>query len=123
MSATILVVDDDEQLRRSVGRLLERAGYACAYASDGDQVLSTAVAVHPDLILLDADMPRTSGMDALAQLRRDPRTRPTPVIFLTGRLDLIDQIMTVLGRTDGYLAKPAAPSELLARVKAAVSAR
>jgi DNA-binding response OmpR family regulator len=123
VTATILVVDDDEQLRRSVGRLLERAGYACAYASEGDEVLSAAVALRPDLILLDADMPRTSGMDALAQLRRDPRTRLTPVIFLTGRSDLSDRIMRLLGRMDGYLAKPAAPSELLARVKQAVSAR
>lgn len=121
--ATILVVDDDEQLRRSVGRLLTRAGYACAYASDGDQVLSAAVALRPDLILLDAEMPRMSGTDALAQLRRDPRTRLTPVIFLSGRSDVRDPITRVLGRTDDYLAKPAAPSELLARVKLAVSAR
>lgn len=123
MTATILVVDDDEQLRHSVGRLLERAGYACAFAADGDQVLPTAVARRPDLILLDADMPRTSGFAALAELRRDPRTQDTPVIFLTGRSDLKERILRVLRAADGYLSKPAAPSELLARVKQAISAR
>ena len=109
----VLIVDDEEQLRVSVARLLTRAGHVCALASDGDEVLPRTLEFAPDVVVMDVVMERVSGFEALERLRADDRTRSMPVILITGS--------AALRRTQPCLEKPVRPAELLARVEAALA--
>src|SRR6185436_322989 len=106
MPARILVVDDEARLRGSLARMLEQRGYECVLAADGDEALPAAIASKVDLVLMDLIMPKRSGIDALADLRADFRTRFLPVIFLTARTDLSERVSTLLAGADDYLLKP-----------------
>lgn len=109
----ILIVDDEEQLRVSVARLLARAGHVCALASDGDEVLPQALEFAPDVVVMDVVMERVSGFEALERLRADDRTRSMPVILITGS--------AAPRRAQPCLEKPVRPAELLAQVEAALA--
>lgn len=112
----ILIVDDDEQLRRSLVRLLERAGHDCATASDGDEVMGAVRDARPDVVLMDLMMPRRSGLEAFRDLRGDPGTAPIPVILMTARSDLLPYVASMLGPGDDQIAKPFDLGELEGRV-------
>jgi DNA-binding response OmpR family regulator len=108
----ILVVDDDAQFLRSVVRALERVGYECAVASDGDEVMDAVPRARPDLVLMDLTMPRRSGLEALRDLRAEPGTSRIPVVMMTARSDLLPYVASILGPNDGKIAKPFEPSDL-----------
>jgi DNA-binding response OmpR family regulator len=108
----ILVVDDDAQFRRSVIRTLERVGYECAAASDGDEVMDAVPRVRPDLVLMDLTMPRRSGLEALRDLRAERDTSGIPVVMMTARSDLLPYVASLLGPNDAKIAKPFEPSDL-----------
>ena len=118
---SILVVDDDPRNLRVVGSLLKESGYQVHVADSGELALAIAGEVPLDLILLDIRMPR--GMDGLETCRRlkaDDRTRPIPVIFLTGREDEETTVRAFTAGGADYVKKPFAAQVLLARVRTQV---
>ena len=79
----ILVVEDFDDARQLLALFIRRFGYEAFEAVDGIEALEQAAAVHPDLILMDLNMPRMAGLEATAHLKRDPATRDIPVIVVT----------------------------------------
>jgi len=114
----VLVVDDSEDIRALLGTLLKRR-YDVRLATDGHEaILAAAKLPHPDLILLDVEMPGKSGHDVCALLKTDPVTAPIPVIFITGRSDAKDEAKGFSVGAVDYVAKPLSPPIVLARVAA-----
>ena len=118
---TILLVDDEESVRKTVGRRLEIDGYRVLTADSGEEGLKIAQEQLPDLVLLDIMMPKMKGRDVCARLKADPKTAHIPVIFLTA-LGLTDHIKAGmdLGAED-YIVKPFEPAELKERIKVCLS--
>ena len=120
---TILVVDDSTAIRRILGRALAAAGYRVVEAADGSAALDACRAEHPDLVLLDIDMPVMDGHTTLREMRADPDLAAIPVLFLTARTAGTDVAAGLeLGAQD-YLRKPCEPAELTARVGMALRAK
>ena len=117
MSARVLVVDDEPQLRRAVRRALEGHGYRVREAEDGTSALSEIDAFRPDLVLLDLMLPDMSGVDVCRELRR---TRETPVILLSVIGDEPSKVAALDEGADDYLTKPFGSQELLARIRVAL---
>jgi two-component system cell cycle response regulator DivK len=114
---TILYVEDNEYNRKIVRQLLAKTTYRLREATDGEQGVAAALAAPPDLILMDIQLPKMSGLDATRQLRSDPRTAAVPIIVVTSfALSGDDQKATAAGAT-AYLAKPYSPRELLAKIR------
>jgi DNA-binding response OmpR family regulator len=111
----ILVVDDDEDLRRLVCATLEEAGFATIAAQDATEALAAAGDAL-DLAILDVNLPRISGYELCRRLKD---ARPAfPVIFLSGeRTEWFDRVGGLLLGADDYLVKPFVPDELVARVR------
>ncbi len=115
--ATVLLADDDAQMRRLVRTVLEREGFVVIEAVDGLDALEAIETKAIDLVLLDHDMPRLTGLGVLEELRASVATAALPVIMLTARTDDTESQALELGAQD-YLAKPVQPRSLIARVKA-----
>jgi two-component system cell cycle response regulator DivK len=114
---TILYVEDNEFNRKIVRQLLVKTTYRLREAVDGEQGVASALAAPPDLILMDIQLPKMSGLDATRQLRGDPRTAAVPIIVVTSfALSGDEQKATAAGAT-AYLAKPYSPRELLAKIR------
>ena len=112
----VLVVEDDAAIRRGIVDCLRFAGYEVFEAGDGEEGLSTALTVGPDLVLLDVLMPKKDGFEVLKELRR---TRPSmPVIMLTARGAEEDRVRGLRTGADDYMVKPFNTGELVARVEA-----
>jgi cellulose synthase/poly-beta-1,6-N-acetylglucosamine synthase-like glycosyltransferase/CheY-like chemotaxis protein len=117
---SVLVVDDEERIRKMMALTLGRIGFEVTVTSDGAEALECARRAAPDLILSDVMMPGMDGLEMLRQLRSDPLTRAIPVILLTG-CNAPEDVVAGLGLgADDYLAKPFDMAELLARVRAKV---
>lgn len=113
----ILVVDDEDDILKMVGRRLQSWGYEVVTASDGMQGVELALTHRPALILLDIMMPKLKGRDVCAILKANPNTQDIPVIFLTA-LGLPDHIKAGLDLgADDYLMKPFKPEELKDRIR------
>ena len=114
---TILNVEDNEFNRKIVRQLLARTTYRLREAVDGEQGVASALDAPPDLILMDIQLPKMSGLDATRQLRNDPRTAAVPIIVVTSfALSGDEQKATAAGAT-AYLAKPYSPRALLAKIR------
>lgn len=114
----ILLVEDDEAIRRMVVFNLERSGFEILEAGDCQQA-RVAIADHrPDLILLDWMLPDMSGPEFARSLRRDEDTRDVPVIMLTARSMEDDKVRGFESGVDDYVTKPFAARELVARIQA-----
>lgn len=92
MPKTILIADDNDDLRSILAYQLMARGYRILTASDGDQAVSKCKAEKPDLVLLDVLMPGKDGSEAGAEIRDDPATRHIPVIFLTALVSDSEEI-------------------------------
>src|SRR5256714_8375565 len=114
---TILVVDDDPDIARFVEVNLRSVGYDVLVASDGEEALTRAEELRPDLVLLDVMMPRADGFEVAQRLRRNPRTANTSIIMLTAKALSSDKVLGLTSGADDYIIKPFDPIELLARVK------
>lgn len=113
---TILVVEDDEAIRRGLSDALSFAGYDVREAADGRVGLDAAMADGVDLVMLDVLMPRMDGMEVLAGIRT---ARPSmPVIMLTARGEEPDRIAGLKAGADDYIIKPFSLDEVIARVEA-----
>jgi DNA-binding response OmpR family regulator len=111
----VLVVDDDPNVAEVVTRYLEREGFGVEVARDGHAALDRALAVPPDLVVLDLMLP---GIDGLEVCRRLRALAPVPVVMLTAKGAEADRVVGLELGADDYLAKPFSPRELTARVKA-----
>lgn len=116
-TATILVADDDPDLRDILHAILEPAGFAVAEASDGEMALQAVRGQPPDLVILDYMMPKMTGPQVCEQLKQDVLLRHLPIIMLTGKGEVQDKVYGITTGADDYLVKPFEPEELLARVK------
>ncbi|MFH0883493.1 MAG: response regulator [bacterium] len=118
MPETILIVDDEENLRKLVTHFLEREGYRVIDAMDALEAIRIVEHEKPDLIILDVSMPDMSGFQLAAMLREHPTTRRSPVLFLSARKEIEDKLLAfTLGAVD-YIQKPFDGEELAARVNA-----
>ena len=115
MTAHILLVDDDDLLRRSLAFNLEKAGYRASTAATAEDALALAQRDAPDLIILDIGLP---GMDGLEALQRFRVAMGVPVILLTARRREFDQVLGLELGADDYVIKPFDFDVLAARVKA-----
>lgn len=122
MTATVMIVEDDEMIREMMDITLSQAGYGVTTAGSGASALDLLKRVRIDLILLDVHMPHMSGLEVLASLRRSGRAAP-PVLMVTAnrQAETVAEAMR-LGCV-GYIAKPFAPGELLGRVARALAPR
>ncbi len=112
---TILVVDDDPQIREVLGMALERAGFDAVMARDGAEGLAQAVAIDPSLAVLDIGLPEMDGLELCKAIRKNS---DLPILFLTARDDEVDRILGLELGGDDYVTKPFSPRELVARVRA-----
>ena len=117
MSKTILYVEDNEMNRKIVRDLLKRTSYTLVEAHDGEAGVAKALEVKPDLILMDVQLPKMSGLDATRTLKADPRTAHIPVIVITSFAMSGDREKASAAGAHNYLAKPYSPRELLAMVR------
>lgn len=112
---TILVVDDDRLMRRSVSIGLRDAGYSTETAGSGEEALAKAREVEPQLVLLDIGLPGIDGLETLRALRQ---SFDAPIIFVTARRRELDEIVGLELGADDYVTKPFDIDVLLARVRA-----
>ena len=116
----VLVADDDPDILQLVSLRLANSGYEVMAAGDGEQALNAALERTPDLALLDVMMPKLDGYEVTARLRSDERTRHTPVILLTARVQEEDVARGTQAGADDYVKKPFSTQELRERVQAAL---
>jgi two-component system cell cycle response regulator DivK len=114
---TILYIEDNEYNRKIVRQLLSRTSYRLKEAVDGEAGVAAALEAPPDLILMDVQLPKMSGLDATRVLRSDARTRHIPIIVITSFALSGDRERATEAGAAGYLAKPYSPRELLALVR------
>jgi two-component system phosphate regulon response regulator PhoB len=117
MMASILVVDDEQDILTLVAYHLRPEGYRVLTAADGKTAVDLALNERPDLIVLDLMLPEMSGLEVLKILRGNDATRKTPVILLTARKDEIDRVLGLELGADDYVTKPFSPRELVLRVR------
>jgi two-component system cell cycle response regulator len=119
----ILVAEDSQILRVVMRDQLVAAGYEVIEASDGEEAVKLASTMHPDVALLDREMPKLDGFGALDALKADPATADLPVVFVSGRASA-DELADGLDRgAHDYVRKPVEPAELLARIRTALRLR
>jgi two-component system, OmpR family, response regulator ResD len=111
----ILVVDDEERIRRLLKMYLEREDYQIDEAEDGNEALAKAIANDYDVILLDLMMPGKDGIEVCRELREK---KATPVIMLTAKGEEVNRVQGFEVGTDDYIVKPFSPREVVLRVKA-----
>jgi putative two-component system response regulator len=118
--ARILIVDDDEQVRNLLARLLGGLGYEIHQAASGEEALEKIRSAPPDLALLDVQMPGKSGHDVLAEIRAEEATRLLPVVMLTGAATRQEKLKAIDAGVTDFIAKPFSSEELTARVRSLV---
>ena len=115
LTQSILLVEDDDNLRESLAFNLEREGYQVREASNGESALKEARLMKPDLIILDVMLPGLDGFSICRILRHEMET---PIILLTARMSEMDKIVGLESGADDYVTKPFSTGELLARIRA-----
>lgn len=115
MAETILIVEDEETLRETLGYNLEQQGYKVEAVGDGRQAIAKARQINPALIVMDIMIPGIDGMEATRILRSE---MAVPILMLTARSEEIDRVLGLEMGADDYMTKPFSMREFLARVKA-----
>jgi len=115
-AGNLLVVDDSAINRALLDDMLARAGYTVRAASNGDEALAAVARDLPEAILLDVQMPGMSGYEVCGRLKRDPRWRLVPVIFISALDDVAEKVKGFEAGGADYVTKPFEPQEVLARV-------
>jgi CheY-like chemotaxis protein len=120
-SGRVLVCDDAEEIRALIRINLELEGYQVTEASDGQdmlEILQDTTQPLPDVITLDALMPRRDGWWAVSMIRADPRLERIPIIMVTASVQSNDRAQAQRVAVDGFMAKPFEPDELIALIAA-----
>src|SRR6204780_3017369 len=113
---TILVIDDDESLRDTIGIMLEQEGFSPILVADGKTGFERALAVKPDLMLVDLRLPGMNGTEICKQVRA--ANLKTPMIVLSAIGEEVDKVLLLEIGADDYIVKPFGARELLARIRA-----
>ncbi len=119
----IFVVDDDENLGRSLVRLLNRIGYECEHFQSALELLARLREELPDLILLDVRMSWISGMDLMRGLRRNPKYKKIPVVMITGFASGETRFQAFKMGADAFLEKPFENDELISVISQVIQKR
>ena len=113
---SVLVIDDDDNLRDTIAVMLEKEGFTTAHAADGRAGLERALTFKPDLVLVDLRLPGLGGLEVCKQLRAS--NFKTPIIVLSAIGDEVDKVLLLEIGADDSLVKPFGVRELLARIRA-----
>jgi CheY-like chemotaxis protein len=113
---TILVVDDDEDVRGLLRAMIERAAHRVLEAAGGAEALELIGRARPDLILLDVHMPGLDGTEVCRRIKAEPATPAIPVLMLTAAVRAEDRHRALSGGADGYITKPFSPRSLLDQI-------
>lgn len=113
----VLLVDDEESIKKVVEQIMHRAGYNLIYASNGEEALAMFKKENPALIILDVMLPIMDGFEVCRIIRQQSSV---PIIFLSAKNDIVDKTIGFNLEADDYLAKPFSPLELSLRVKALI---
>jgi two-component system, OmpR family, KDP operon response regulator KdpE len=116
-TATVLIVDDEPQIRRVLRTTLSSQGYTVVEARSGEEALEQIRSERIDLILLDVNLPEMSGLDTCREIRR---SKDVPIIMLTVRDSERDKVQALDAGADDYVVKPFGAEELMARIRAAL---
>ncbi len=116
-TATILVADDEQDIRELVAYRLSRSGYRIIEARDGEEAFRLAASQALDMAVLDVMMPRLNGFDLTQQLRHTPATERLPILLMSASVQEADISRGFAAGADGYLTKPFTPDQLLTRVR------
>ena len=108
----VLVVDDDPDVRKLCGLNLTWDGHEIIEAAGGEEGLELISSEAPDVVLLDVMMPNVDGIEALRRIRESEHTVDLPVVLISARVGIEDQIQGWAAGADGYIMKPFAPSDL-----------
>ena len=114
---TILYIEDNEMNRKIVRDLLKRTKYALIEAHDGEAGVAKALETRPDLILMDIQLPKMSGLEATKRLRAEAATAKTPIIAITSFALSGDDVKAKEAGATAYLAKPYSPFDLLTLIR------
>ena len=120
MTKTILVVDDTKSIREIVAFMLRGRGYEVTEAGDGLDAREKIKAARPDLVVLDAMLPKLTGFDLCAELKADPDFKSMPILMLTAitkDTGKSDEYWRVKSQADDFMSKPFKATELVARVE------
>ena len=120
-SATILLVEDEDSLRRVLKDLLEMEGYTICEARDGAEAMEQVDRHNPDLVLLDLNLPNVDGFTVLRKLRAEARTEHLPIVVLTARGDEENEVKVLRAGATDYITKPFRPRPLIARLAATLA--
>lgn len=112
---SILIVDDEERIRRLLRMYLEKEGYLIDEAEDGETALKKATEIEYDLLILDIMLPGIDGVEVCSRLRK---TKSTPIIMLTAKGEETNRVQGFEAGADDYVVKPFSPREVIYRVKA-----
>ena len=115
---TILVVEDEEDLRDIITYNLDREGYKTIGVETGEQGLEQAIKLNPDLMILDLMLPGINGLDVCRQIKQDDNTQAISIIIVSAKGEEADIVSGLELGADDYVAKPFSPRILLARVRA-----
>jgi two-component system alkaline phosphatase synthesis response regulator PhoP len=115
---TVLVIDDEEDIRELLQYNLQKEGYAVLTAENGEKGLQLMHASRPDLIILDVMMPGSDGIEICDAIRQTPGFQETLICFLTARNEDYSQIAGLDAGADDYVAKPVKPKVLISRINA-----
>ena len=115
---TILIVDDEKDILEFLSYNLEKEGYLVKTANNGNQALSLASKIKPDLIILDVMMPEMDGMQTCEQIRGTKELENTLIVFLTARSEEYSELAGFASGADDYITKPIKPKLLISRIKA-----
>jgi len=116
----ILLVENEEKLRRRLVDVLEDEGFTVILAANGEDALKRAYEQVPHLIILGLNLPKISGQEVCKRLKQDSMLRHIPIIMLTERRDIKEEMLGVEIGADDYIVKPVQPQDLLARIKLAL---
>ncbi len=112
----VMVVDDDEEIVEMTRLILESGGYQVTRALSGEEALKSVSSAHPDLILLDINMPGMDGWEILKMLKVDEETQGIPVAMFSIKFELRDKVHGLKEGAFDYITKPFSYDELLERV-------
>ena len=117
MTRRILVIEDQEDNRRILRDLLASAGYESIEVGAGEEAPALAQTQHPDLILMDIQLPGIDGYEATRRIKANPALRGIPVIAVTSYALSGDEVKAREAGCDGYVTKPFSPRALLAKIR------
>ncbi|MFZ5975496.1 MAG: response regulator transcription factor [Bacillota bacterium] len=117
---TILVVDDEDNIRELIAYNLKAEGFVVEEAASGEQALEYCKARKPALVLLDIMLPGMDGLEVCKRLKRDAATSTIPIIMITAKSEEVDKVLGLELGADDYITKPFGVREMLARIKALI---